>query len=215
MALSVECDAGTPAELARLKGGEHPERRIAAVEQQQAARFEGCKMLDQKLALVPLVGSDDGIKDEAVERVVDLGDPRQGGGITVGGKHLAELGDRLWRVGQAHRRSIDGAQVEPAPPPNRSIVVPAPDEMAVQLDERSGIELLPGGAERAFCDDTLGHIARAQDLKELIQLALERAFDQVDQEHDHDGERQGTVTGKVCFGAPVPGNEGRIADEIT
>jgi hypothetical protein len=92
-------------------------------------------------------------------------------------------------------------------------VVPAPDEMAVQLDERAGIELLPGGAERAFCDDTLGHIARAENLKELIQLALERAFDQVEQEHD--GERQGAVAGKVCFGAPVPGNEGRIADEIT
>src|SRR5918993_1138624 len=60
--------------------GGRPERRIAAVEQQQAARFEGCKMLDQKLALVLLIGSDDGIKDEAVERV--LGDPRQGGGIT-------------------------------------------------------------------------------------------------------------------------------------
>jgi hypothetical protein len=87
--------------------------------------------------------------------------------------------------------------------------------MAVELDERGGIELLPGGAERAFCDDTFGHIARAQDRKELIQLALERAFDQVEQEHDHDGERQGTVTGKVCFGASMPGNEGRIADEIT
>ena len=94
-------------------------------------------------------------------------------------------------------------------------MVPAPDEMAVQLDERRRVELLPGGAERAFCDDTLGHIARAQDLKELIQLALERAFDQVEQEHDHDGKRQGTVTGKICFGASVPGNEGRIADEIT
>jgi hypothetical protein len=85
--------------------------------------------------------------------------------------------------------------------------------MAVELDERGGIELLPGGAERAFCDDTFGHIARAQDLKELIQLALERALDQVDQEHD--GKRQGTVTGKGCFGASVPGNEGRIVDEIT
>ena len=93
-------------------------------------------MLDQKLALVLLVGSDEGIEDEAVERVVDLGDPRQGGGITVGGKHLAELGDRLWRVGQAQRRSVDGAQVETAPPPNRSIVAPAPDEMVVELDER-------------------------------------------------------------------------------
>ena len=94
-------------------------------------------------------------------------------------------------------------------------MVPALDEMAVEFDERGGIELLPGGAERAFCDDTLGHIARAQNLKELIQLALERTLDQVEQEHDHDGERQGTVTGKVCFGAPVPGNEGGIADEIT
>ena len=87
--------------------------------------------------------------------------------------------------------------------------------MAVQLDERSGIELLAGGAERAFCDNALGHIARAQNLKELIQLALVRAFDQVEQEQEHDGEQQGTVTGKVCFGAPVPDNEGRIADEIT
>jgi hypothetical protein len=39
-------------------------------------------MLDQKLALVLLVGSDEGIEDEAVERVVDLRDPRQSGGIT-------------------------------------------------------------------------------------------------------------------------------------
>ena len=92
-------------------------------------------------------------------------------------------------------------------------MVPALDEMAVELDERAGIELLPGGAERAFCDDTFGHSARAQDLKELIQLALERALDQVEQEHD--GKRQGTVAGKVCFGASVPGNKVRIVDKIT
>ena len=114
MALSVECDAGTPAELARLKGGEHPERRIAAVEQQQAARLEGCKMLEQELALVPLVGSDDGIEDETVERVVDLGDPRQGGGITVGGKHLAELGD-----GVSGRRNVDPSMARRSKPRHR------------------------------------------------------------------------------------------------
>jgi hypothetical protein len=132
----------------------------------------------------------------------------------VGGKHLAKTGDRLWRVGQAQRRSVEGAQVEPAPTPNWSIVVPTPDEMSVQFDERGGFELLSGRAERALGDDTVGHIAMAQDLKELIQLALERAFDQVEQEQEHDGKRQGTVTGKVCFGASVPGNEGRIIDEI-
>jgi hypothetical protein len=165
-------------------------------------------MLDQKLALVLLIGSDEGIEDETVERVVDLGDPRQGGGITGN-----IWPNRAIASGVSGRRTVDGAQVETAPPPNRSLVVPTPDEMAVQLDERAGLELLPGRAERAFGDDTLGHIARAQDLKKLIQLALERAFDQVEQEHD--GERQGTVTGKVCFGASVPGNEGRIANEIT
>ena len=94
-------------------------------------------------------------------------------------------------------------------------MVPALDEMVVELDERSGIELLPGGAERAFCNDTLGHITRAQDLKELIQLALKRALDQVEQEHDHDRKGQGTVTGKIRFGASMPGNEGGVADEIT
>ena len=94
-------------------------------------------------------------------------------------------------------------------------MVPALDEMAVELNERGRVELLPGGAERAFCDNTLGHIARAQNLKELIQLALQRALDQVEQEHDHDRKGQGTVAGKVCFGASVPGNEGRIVDEIT
>jgi hypothetical protein len=85
----VERDAGTPAERAHLERGEHPERRIAAVEQPQAPRLEGGTMLDQERALVLLVGSDEGIADEAVERVVDLGDPRQGGRITVGGKPLA------------------------------------------------------------------------------------------------------------------------------
>ncbi len=55
----------------------------------------------------------------------------------------------------------------------------------------------------------------AQDLKELIQLALERAFDQVEQEQEHDGKGQGAVTGEICFGASVLGNEGRIVDEIT
>ena len=94
-------------------------------------------------------------------------------------------------------------------------MIPALDEMAVELDESGGIELLPGSAERAFCDDTFGDIARAQNLKELIQFALECALDQVEQEHDHDGKRQGTVTGKIRFGTSMPGNEGRIVDEIT
>jgi hypothetical protein len=110
----VERDAGTPAELARLEGGEHPERRIAAIEQQQAARLEGCKMLDQKRALVLLIGSDEGIEDEAVEWVVDLGDPRQGGGIT----------GNIWpnwaiASGVSGRRTVDPSMARRSKPRHR------------------------------------------------------------------------------------------------
>jgi hypothetical protein len=59
-------------------------------------------MLDQKLALVLLVGSDEGIEDEAVERVVDLRDPRQSGGIT----------GNIWAIasGVSGRRTVDPAR---------------------------------------------------------------------------------------------------------
>ena len=110
----VERDAGTPAELARLERGEHPERRIAAVEQQQATRLEGCKMLDQKRALVPLIGSDDGIEDEAVERVGDLRDPRQGGGITGN-----IWPNRAIASGVSGRRNVDPSMARRSKPRHR------------------------------------------------------------------------------------------------
>ena len=56
---------------------------------------------------------------------------------------------------------------------------PAPDKMPVQVDERGRLELLPGRAQRAFGDSALGHVGAVQDLKEVIQFPLERAFDQV------------------------------------
>ena len=172
-------------------------------------------MLEQELALVPVIGSDEGVQDELVERVVDLRDPRQGRGSTVGGEHLAERGNRIWRIGQAQRRAIDGAHLETAPALDWSIMVPAPHEMAVQFDERAGLELLAGRTERTLGDRPLGHVGAVQDLKELIQFPLQRAFDQVDQEDEHDGKRQSAMTGEVCFGASMSGNEGRIVDELT
>jgi hypothetical protein len=90
------------------------ERRIAAVEQQQAARLEGCKMLDQKRALVLLIGSDDGIEDEAVERVVDLGDPRQGGGITGN-----IWPNRAIASGVSGRRTVDPSMARRSKPRHR------------------------------------------------------------------------------------------------
>jgi hypothetical protein len=86
--------------------------------------------------------------------------------------------------------------------------------MPVQFDERAGFALLAGRTERALGDGTVGHIARAQNLKELVQFALERAFDQVEQEQENNGKRQGAAAAEVWFGASVPGNEGRIVDEI-
>ena len=103
-------------------------------------------MLDQKVPLVPVIGGDEGVQDELVERVVDLRDPRQGRGSAVSGEHLAERGNRIWRIGQAQRRAIDGAHFETAPAPDWSIMVPAPHEMAVQFDERAGLEF--GGPHR-------------------------------------------------------------------
>src|SRR3954462_2458701 len=52
-------------------------------------------------------------------------------------------------------------------------------------------------------------------LKEPIQFPLERAFDQVQQEQEHDRKGQGAVTGEICFGASMPGKKGRIVDQIT
>jgi hypothetical protein len=92
---------------------------------------------------------------------------------------------------------------------------PTPDKMSVQVDERGRLELLPGRAQRAFGDSALGHVGAAQDLKEVSQFPLERAFDQVQQEHEHDRKGQGPVTGEICFGAPMPGKKGGIVDQIT
>jgi hypothetical protein len=87
--------------------------------------------------------------------------------------------------------------------------------MAVQFDERAGFELLAGRTERTLGDRPLGHVGAMQGLKELIQFPLQRAFDQVDQEDEYDGKRQSAMTGEVCFGASMSGNEGRIVDELT
>ena len=106
-------------------------------------------------------------------------DPRQSRGSAVGGEHLAERGNRIWRIGQAQRRAIDGAHFETVPAPDWSIMVPAPHEMAVQFNERGGFQLLPGGAERALGDNPVGQVGSVQDLKELVQFPLQRAFDQV------------------------------------
>ena len=92
---------------------------------------------------------------------------------------------------------------------------PAPDKMSVQVDERGRLELLTGRAQRAFGDSALGHVGAVQDLKEFIQFPLERAFDQVQQEQEHDRKGQGPVTGEICFGASMPGKKGRIVDQIT
>ena len=71
-------------------------------------------MLDQKLALVLLIGSDNGIEDEAVERVVDLRDPRQGGGIT----------GNIWpklaiASGVSGRRNVDPSMARRSKPRHR------------------------------------------------------------------------------------------------
>ena len=209
----VERDAGTPGDLARLQGSEHPERRVAPIEQQQAARLESGEMLEQEVTLVPVIGGNERVEDQAVERVVDLGDPRQGGGIAVRREHLAEAGDGVRRVGQAQGRSVDGAHVKAMPAPDRSLMVPAPHEMAVQFNERGGFQLLTGGAERALGDHPVGQVGSVQDLKELVQFPLQRAFDQVQQEENHNGKRQGTLTGEVYIGTSMSGNESRIVDE--
>ena len=69
-------------------------------------------MLDQKLTLVLLIGSDDGIEDEAVERI--LGDPRQGGGIT----------GNIWpnwaiASGVSGRRNVDPSMARRSKPRHR------------------------------------------------------------------------------------------------
>src|SRR3954447_16502627 len=59
-------------------------------------------------------------------------------------------------------------------------------EPLVQVDERAGLELLASGTKRALGDGTLGHIGITQNLKEVVQLALEGTLDQVQQEEKHD-----------------------------
>jgi len=45
-------------------------------------------------------------------------------------------------------------------------------------------------------------------------MLSQRAFDQVQQEENHNGKRQGTLTGEVCIGTSMSGNESRIVDEL-
>jgi hypothetical protein len=62
---------------------------------------------------------------------------------------------------------------------------PTPEEMAVQLDKSGWLKLLAGGAQGALGHDALGHLGALETLKEFIQFSLERAFDQVEQEQNH------------------------------
>jgi hypothetical protein len=64
-------------------------------------------------------------------------------------------------------------------------------------------------------DSALGHVGAVQDLKEVIQFPLQCAFDQVQQEQEHDRKGQGAVTGEICFRASMPGKKGGIVDQIT
>ena len=198
-----------------MQGREQPKRRIAHIKQEQAARLKGGEMLDQKVAFVAMIGGDQGVENEAVEWIVDLGDPRQGRRSAMGGEHLTERGDGVRRVGQAQGRAVNGTHVETVPAPDGHLMGPAPDKMSVQVDERGRLELLTGRAQRAFGDSALGHVGAVQDLKEFIQFPLERAFDQVQQEQEHDRKGQGPVTGEICFRASMPGKKGRIVDQIT
>ena len=92
---------------------------------------------------------------------------------------------------------------------------PMPDKMSVQVDERGRLELLTGCAHCTLGNSALGHVGAVQDLKEVIQFPLQRAFDQVQQEQEHDRKGQGPVTGEICFRASMPGKKGRIVDQIT
>jgi hypothetical protein len=113
-------------------------------------------MLDQKVTFVALIRGDEGIENEAVERIVDLRDPRQGRRSAVGGEHLTERGDGVRRVGQAQGRAVNGAHIETVPAPDSRLMGPALDEMTVQFDEGGRLELLAGRAQRAFGHDALG-----------------------------------------------------------
>jgi hypothetical protein len=56
-----------------------------------------------------MIGGDQGVENEAVEWIVDLGDPRQGRRSAVGGEHLTERGDgvRRQRVARMHKIVTD------------------------------------------------------------------------------------------------------------
>ena len=172
-------------------------------------------MLDQKVALVALIRGDESVENEAVERIVDVGDPRQGRRSAVAGKHLTERGDHVRCVGQAQSRAVNRTHVKTMPAPNGGLMGPAPEEMAVQFDEGGWLKLLAGRAQGALGHDALGHLGALKNLKELIQFPLKRAFDQVQQEEEHNGKGQGAVAGEICFAAPMPGQKGRIVDQIS
>ena len=94
-------------------------------------------------------------------------------------------------------------------------MVPALHEMAVQFDERAGLELLAGRTERTLGDRPLGHVGAVQNLKNSSSSRCSAPLIEVDQEDEYDGKRQSAMTGEVCFGASMSGNEGRIVDELT
>ena len=71
-------------------------------------------MLDQKVAFVAMIGGDQGVENEAVEWIVDLGDPRQGRRSAVGREHLTERGD-----GVSGRRRVEPSMARTSRPCQR------------------------------------------------------------------------------------------------
>jgi hypothetical protein len=142
-----------------------------------------------------------------VEHVKQLRDPGHGTGGALSGLPDPEVGPDLGGVRQLAGGPIHGDQAEPLPDAGRKLVIEVGHLRAVQLDKGGIVELLAGLAERALGDHPHRHRLRVLELEELVQLILQGAFDQIEQEEDDDGKRQTPVAGEIVLVPPVAGFE--------
>jgi hypothetical protein len=88
------------------------------------------------------------------------------------------------------------------------------DEMLVEFNESQRIELLTGLSESALGENTLACLGLIDRLEKMIQLVLNRSFEHVDEEEDHDFKGEASLSDKCFGGKPVSVDKVLVIDNI-
>jgi len=153
-------------------------------------------MIQGDVPFVSAVGMKSGVQSKAIENVVELRSQSQrpsaldrSGGV--------EMLDGAGCVGNLEGGTVEGQQPESVPCAKRKILFKESHESLIQFDQSRIMKFLSRSSEGAFSYRPKGEREVVDSLKESIQLGLERAFEEVQQEKDQGGESQTSFPDKM------------------